>query len=353
MLQYGLPIWPSDVSLASAVILASNTPLLLLSADMTVLAASRSFCLSFGIAPARATLVPLSHLGQGEWDVPQLTALLLASASGCLVVKDYEMDLRRDGQPVQHLLINAQQLDHSDDRGAMVLLSIVDVTEARRLERQKDILLQEKAVQLDELQHRIANSLQIVASVLLQSARTAPSEEARSRISEAHHRVMSVAALQHQLALSHLEKVDLGPYLTALCRSISASMIHDPAKLAIEVDVGHKFIEANVSLGLGLIVTELVINALKHAFPDHRAGTIVVGYTSGTDGWTLTVRDDGIGMPASAGAVRTGLGSSIVTALTAQLGAVLVVATASPGTRVSISHKATDAATARPEMLAV
>jgi two-component sensor histidine kinase len=353
MPRVGLPSIDFTASLAHAVILASETPMLLLGDDTTVLAASRSFCRSFGIDPAQATLAPLASLGQGEWDVPQLGALLLATASGFAAVKDYEMELRREGHPMQRLLVNVQRLNYPSETGELVLISITDVSEAHERGRQKDVLLQEQAVLLEELQHRVANSLQIIASVLLQSARMTQSDEARSSIHGAHHRVMSVAALQHQLAGSKLADVDLGLYLVSLCRSIGASMIHDPSKVTIEVNVAPSFVKANVSLSLGLIVTELVINALKHAFPDNRTGRILVSYTSAGEGWRLSVSDDGIGMPVDPSDAKAGLGTSIITALAAQRGATIVVSTASPGTVVSISHEAEDPLGVRPVLEAV
>ena len=77
---------------------------------------------------------------------------------------------------------------------------MLDVTDARIAEKLKDDLLKEKAVLLQELQHRVANSLQIIASVLMQSARRVQSDEARTHLQQAHQRVMSVASLQHHLA---------------------------------------------------------------------------------------------------------------------------------------------------------
>ena len=149
-----------------------------------------------------------------------------------------------------------------------LLVAVLDVTDARIAEKLKDDLLKEKAVLLQELQHRVANSLQIIASVLMQSARKVQSEEARSHLHDAHQRVMSVASLQHQLAASHVGDVELRPYFTALCESIGASMIRDHDKLSLDVDVDDSVTNADASVSLGLIVTELVINALKHAFPE-------------------------------------------------------------------------------------
>jgi two-component sensor histidine kinase len=91
-----------------------------------------------------------------------------------------------------------------------------------------------------------------------------------------------------------------------------------------------------MSVSLGLIVTELVINALKHAFPDNRNGKIVVDYHTNGAAWTLSVVDNGIGMPKGAETPKAGLGTSIVRALTQQLQAHIKVADSKPGTSVCV-----------------
>jgi len=104
------------------------------------------------------------------------------------------------------------------------------------------------------------------------------------------------------------------------------------------VSVDKSVTNADVSVSLGLIVTELVINALKHAFPGDRKGKIKVDCHSHGPNWTLSVIDNGIGMPADAETTKPGLGTSIIHALARQLHAVIKVADASPGTAVSIAH---------------
>jgi two-component sensor histidine kinase len=94
----------------------------------------------------------------------------------------------------------------------------------------------------------------------------------------------------------------------------------------------------DISTSLGLIVTELVINALKHAFPRHRHGKILVDYRSDGLAWVLSVRDTGIGMPADPADARPGLGTGIIAALARQLDATVRIAAANPGTCVSIIH---------------
>ncbi|MBJ7483815.1 sensor histidine kinase [Brevundimonas sp.] len=333
------PLHPDGpLSLALAVVGSSTAPLLLLDQSLKVIAASTSFCRTFDIDPDRIINRFLGEIGTGEWNRPQLRVLLEATANGDAAIDAYEMDLKVLRQGVRKLVINAQRLVYSDTDPVRLLLTIQDVTDARADSQLRDDLLREKAILLQELQHRVANSLQIIASVILQSARKTTSDETRLHLTDAHIRVMSVAALQQQLATSRLGEVELAPYFIQLCKSIGASMIHDPTRLSIRVEADESATNADISVSLGLIVTELVINALKHAFPGGRSGTIVVGYSSHGPNWTLTVRDDGVGMPKDAASATPGLGTSIVEALAKQLHARIQVESPGHGTLVSVIH---------------
>lgn len=322
-----------------AVVVSSNEPLLFLSEDLRVIAASASFCRTFGIHPATVPGKHLSELGNGEWAMPKLASLLKATASGSAQIEAYEIDLERPGQKTRQLVVNARTLDDGDIDHIRLLLAVTDVTDARAEARLKDDLVRDKAILLQEVQHRVANSLQIIASVLMQSARRVQSEEARGHLHDAHHRVMSIAALQRQLSTSSGGNVELRAYLTQLCQSLGASMIAAPDRLSIEVTVDNSAVEADVSVSLGLIVTELVINALKHAFPDQRMGKIVIDYRSSGNDWTLSVTDNGIGMPAGSDAPKAGLGTGIVEALSKNLQGEIRLSDADPGTAVTITHQ--------------
>ncbi len=325
-------------SLALAVIASSNAPVLLLDGGLDIVAASASFCDMFQIDPAHAAGRPLSQLGAGEWNVPQLGSLLKATAAGLAEIDAYEMDLDRPGQVSRCLIVNARKLDYFDADNVRLVVSVSDVTDVRVSDKLKDDLLREKGILLQELQHRVANSLQIIASVLMQGARRVRSEQARGHLRDARNRVMSIATMQRQLAASRLGDVVLRTYFTDLCASIGASMISDHDQLSLEVSVDETMIKADVSVSLGLIVTELVINALKHAFPRHRKGKICVDYRSDGPAWTLSVRDTGIGIPADRAGVKPGLGTGIVEALARQLGASVQISDGDPGTVISIVH---------------
>lgn len=331
------------LSLALSVIASSTSPLLILDGDLNVVAASNSFCRAFEIDPQSVPGRSIFALGAGEWDRRRLRSLLLAIVEAGVSVEAYEMDLESDRQGTRRLIITAQRLDYADLDNTRILVAVSDITESRRAEKFKDDLLREKAVLIQEVQHRIANSLQIIASLIMQSARKLQSEEMRGHLHAAHDRVMSIAAVQQHLAASAEGSVILRSYLTQLCQSLAASMIGDHNQLSIEVDVDGSNVDGDASVSLGLIVTELVINALKHAFLDTRKGTITVSYSATGPSWSLSVKDNGVGMPTGSNVAPPGLGTSIIEALARQLEARITVADAGPGTEITLVHSHVEA----------
>jgi two-component sensor histidine kinase len=115
-------------------------------------------------------------------------------------------------------------------------------------------------------------------------------------------------------------------------------MIDDPDRISLSATADDSEATANVSVSLGLVVTELVINALKHAFPGrNQSGAITVDYYAAQgEGWTLNVEDDGVGIEAGDGQGKPGLGTGIVDALAKQLGATVIISDRAPGTKVSV-----------------
>ncbi|WP_269713946.1 sensor histidine kinase [Caulobacter sp. NIBR2454] len=328
------------LSLTMAVLKASPSPLLLLDGALGVVAASRSFCDAFDLDPATTADQSIFALGAGEWDVVQLRALLEATAAGAAEVDAYEMELKRRGRPTRQLIIRARSLIYQDLTQQRLLVAVADITDARAGEREKDAAIERVGVLLREVRHRVANSLQIISSVLLQNAKRTKSDETRGHLKDAHHRVMSVAALERQLSEAETggeEDVELGAYFTRLCDSIAGSMIGEGDPISLVV-TGGGVVASRISINLGLIVTELVINALKHAFPPGRPGKVTIAYQARGPNWTLSVSDDGVGMPPDRSLVTPGLGTSIVQALAKQLEATVEVGSAAPGVRVSIDH---------------
>jgi chemotaxis protein methyltransferase CheR len=265
--------------LAEAIVDAIREPLLVLDPDLHVVAASRSFYRTFAVAPRRTQGRLVFELGDRQWNIPRLRALLEDIIPKRRTVEAYEVDHEFPSIGRRVMLLNARRVFDEDGSASAILLAIEDVTRRREADREKDELLQAKEILLQEMQHRVANSLQIIASILLLKARTVQSEETRLHLQDAHQRVMSVATVQQQLHASGLnERIEIGPYLTKLCASLAASMVGERRPLSIKVQATSGRAVSSETVSLGLIVTELVINALKHGFPAGAEGEILVSY---------------------------------------------------------------------------
>jgi chemotaxis protein methyltransferase CheR len=262
-----------------------------------------------------------------------------AMEAGAIEAYEVEHDFPDIGR--RTMLLNARKVFYEVGLRTNILLGIEDVTEKRVLEREKDELLRQKDVLLDEMQHRVANSLQIIASIIMLKAKTVNSEETRRHLQDAHQRVMSVAAVQQHLhASAPSGPVQLGSYLSKLCEALSHSMVGDNRSISLKVCGEGGSATSRDAESLGLIVTELVINSLKHAFSENtKDGQITVAFdVSGTD-WKLSIVDNGIGKPDGVFAQpKAGLGTGIVNALAKQLDAKVVTLSGPKGTAVSVTH---------------
>ena len=329
-------------SLAEAIVDTVREPLVVLDRELRVIAASRSFYRTFAVEPRNTQGRKLYELGDGQWNIPALRTVLEDVIPKHRTVEAYEVEHEFPTIGRRVMLLNARQVFDEDGSAAALLLAIEDVTQRRDADREKDELLRQKEVLLQEMQHRVANSLQIIASILLLKARTVRSEEIRLHLQDAHQRVMSVATVQQQLQASGLnESIEIGPYLSKLCDSLAKSMVGERRPISVRVQATSGSATSSEAVSLGLIVTELVINALKHAFPSGETGEILVSYDASGSGWSLSVSDNGTG-PGDASAERhTGLGTSIVEALARQLDATVAKSGGPEGTTVSIVARQT------------
>jgi two-component sensor histidine kinase len=328
-------------ALAQGIVDTVREPVLVLDKRLRVIAASRSFYSTFKVSPEDTQGRLLYALGDGQWDIPKLRVLLEKLIPDQGVLEGYEVEHEFPGLGHRTMCLNARQVFYEGGANTTILLGMEDVTERRNLEREKDELLQQKDMLLDELQHRIANSLQIIASIILLKARAVQSEETRLHLHDAHNRVMSVAAVQRQLHASGASgSIEIAPYLSRLCKTLATSMISDTRPLTLNVVCDGGSATSRQAESLGLIVTELVMNALKHAFPDDKVkGQITVAYDVAGTNWKLSVADNGIGKPDGVFAQgKSGLGTGIVKALSHQLDAKVEILACPEGTTVSVTH---------------
>jgi len=213
---------------------------------------------------------------------------------------------------------------------------------ADRLRRTEE-LLREKEVLLQETQHRIGNSLHMIAGILLLKSRGGPSEETRFHLMDAHRRIMSVAAVQkHLYGARHSDPVEMAPYLSTLCESLAESLVGDDRPVKLHTLVGSGAVLPATAGSIGLLVAELVINSLKHAFPAERdEGHVVIAFETDGPDWKLVVSDNGIGAPmATSAPARHGVGSTLLMSLTEQLDANAQIVVSPNGRSVAVTHAA-------------
>ena len=335
-------------SFAQVVIETVREPLLVLDADLNIQLASGSFHTYFDLTVDETQDEGLFALDDGAWEHPGLRDLLRLVASGHVQLESFELthDFPRIGR--RTLLLHARKAPREIGLDDIILLGFEDITlrrvieqEKERLKAEADDLARQKGMMLEEMEHRIVNSLQIIASILMLKARAVSSAETREHLQDAHRRVMSLAAVQQHLR-NHRgqDLIEMGPYLTGLSGSLCQSMIGEGNPATIEVAADKGALASADAVSLGLVVTELVINALKYAFPDRsKTATIVIRYeVSGTD-WKLSVSDNGVGRPQNRPAsAKPGLGTSLIKALARRLEAQVEIESSSAGMNVSIAH---------------
>ena len=232
-----------------------------------------------------------------------------------------EVDSRSEDEFVEHDLAFLQ--------GAANILGMA--IERQRQERNLKAALERHQFLIKEMNHRVKNSLALVVSMLRLQAREDCDPTFAERLEDATLRVGAIARVHEQLYQStDIERFDVGRYIEAICKDLSASFAQ--CEISVRAQPGI-VISADRAISSALIVTELVSNAAKHAYHGHGAGRVWVNIaTTGVDGFSISVRDEGAGLPEGfqIGKGR-GLGTRMVRALAEQLNASLDLVARRPG----------------------
>lgn len=324
-----------------ALVDAIREPVLALDTDLRVVTTNRAFCLTFGLQREDVLGRPLHALGDGAWNIPGLLALLAEIVPRDTVMKAYEVerDFARSGR--RTMLLSAHGIASAGSSGARILLTIEDITERRAAERALNELVHEKDLLLQEIPHRVATCLRIIASFLRSRVCSAASDETRRHVENAHNHVMTLSELQRQLRESEpAATIDVGAYLSRLCETLASTASRGARPAAMQVRAGPGAVSSSQALSIGLAVTELVVNALEHAFPDEQDdASVLVTYDQSGPDWMLAVRDNAIGRPeVRRNDAYPGPGSVVIEALIRRLDATLDVALHAQGRTVSIIH---------------
>jgi PAS domain S-box-containing protein len=218
------------------------------------------------------------------------------------------------------------------EEGPMVLSAIVDISDRKHKEQKIQAALEEKDILLGEIHHRVKNNLQIVHSLLdLQASRIAD-PTLLDILKDSQNRIRAMALIHQTLYQSkNFAQIDFSDVLNSLVPTLVESYGVNQNKINYTIDVESIFLSINAAIPCGLVVNELISNALKHAFPNGRGGMIAIILRQEGDQVFLSVSDDGIGIPAHLDLEKTAtLGLQLITLLSSQLGAELSIQRAGP-----------------------
>ena len=238
--------------------------------------------------------------------------------------------LRKDG-PEFPVEIGLNPIE--TDEGTMVLSAIVDISDRKHKERSIQAALKEKDILLGEIHHRVKNNLQIVNSLLDLQSSSITDPVALSLLRESQNRIRSMALIHQTLYQSKdFARVDFGQFLDILVPNLIASYGVAASRVRLVIEASGVQLPSNAAIPCGLVVNELISNALKHAFPDGREGEIRVHLAYETkDRALLRVSDNGVGIPEDFDVQQTTtLGLQLVSLLVDQLAGEVVMQRANP-----------------------
>jgi PAS domain S-box-containing protein len=266
---------------------------------------------------------------------------------------DYLGVYRMEGKAGEPAIVDAYSNLIQDDNGTSVfrLAALVNVRSVRAA-RNEDLekLVREKDTQLREIQHRVKNNLQMITALIRLECRNLPAGSETVPFDRLAGRIEALHLLYASLSEDeHGHEVDLGGYLSQIASAIMRS--HAPEGIRLDLKADAHVVSVNTALPAGLVVNELIMNALKHAFGGRDGGTITLHCLTDGEGCRVVVADDGVGFPEGVTWPKPGkLSALIVQSLQENAKASLALeSTPERGTRVTINFAK---AAAAPEPVA-
>jgi two-component sensor histidine kinase len=227
----------------------------------------------------------------------------------------------------------------------LVTVALRDITERKRAEAQITAALAEKEALLKEIHHRVKNNLQVVVSLLHLQSEHVKDRTAHGVFLDSENRVKSMALMHENLYRSKdLSSIHVSDYIQTLARDLTRSYSLTSSGVELAVHVEDLVLGMDSAIHCGLLVNELVSNALKHAFPGNRPGSVTVDLREVEDGrYSLIVRDDGVGLPRTFDSRRSDtLGLQLVHTLAEHLDGTVAIRSG-PGTEFEIRFRDVDA----------
>jgi PAS domain S-box-containing protein len=270
-----------------------------------------------------------------------LNALARFRAGEIETLKAEKRYIRKDGGLIW-AAVNVALVRDAGGRPDYLIVNVEDISDHKRDEAKAEASLREKEVLLKEVYHRVKNNLQVVSSLLEMQGRGLKDEALREVLADSARRVKSMALVHEQLYHSHdLAQIDFGDYAKSLVENLAYSLLAAQHGIRVEVDVQDVRLGIETAIPCGLIINELVSNAIKHAFPGGSGGRVRLSFRAlEAGGWLMEVSDDGVGPPAGFDPQNcTTLGMRLVSALCTQIAGNLAVDSTGPGARFSVAFR--------------
>ncbi len=306
--------------------------IVLLDNDLCVVFMNAEFTRIFGYSedellgvPTPSVLIPDDKRGEGEQAVESLRR-------GEVVRIEQTVRVAKDGRRVP-VSVLSKPIKLDEDRIGVygIYRDITELNNAQRVLRQS---LHEKEVLLQEIHHRVKNNLNIVSSLLALQAAEHPDPQLGSQIQQAQTRVQSMAMIHERIyRAGSFERIALHSYLEDLVREATRAYLEtDRIRFNLRLDEVH--LRLSIAVPCGLLVNEIIVNSLQHAFPEGRAGTVTLELTAvasaaaagGGGEARLRIADDGVGMKTEApgeSSEGAGIGMELIRELADQVGGVL------------------------------
>jgi PAS domain S-box-containing protein len=250
-------------------------------------------------------------------------------ARGCATGGPFRADCRFLTRDDKVVWVHGEARLIKDARGVPLLLQGVafDITDTKRAEEVARASLREKETLLKEVHHRVKNNLQVTSSLLRLQADGIEDQAARMALRQSQDRIRSMALVHELLYRSKdLSRIDLGEYVRDLMRQLVRAHSVERSGVRVDTRLTPVLLPIDVAVPCGLILNEVVTNALDHAFPGGRPGTITIELSAGDGVDELVVRDDGVGLPPDFDpGTGSSLGLRLIRALTEQIDGELTI----------------------------
>lgn len=282
---------------AEAIVETVRAPLVILDADLRVKTSNQAFYETFKVRKEETENRLIYELGNGQWNIPRLRILLEEILPRSNQFHDLEVDHEFERIGHRTMMLNARQIYNNNDDTKLILLALEDITERKRAEDQLKASLKEKEILLQEIHHRIKNNLQIVSSLLHLQSRYIKDEEVREKLKESQNRIKAMALVHEKLYQSgRLAEINFAGYIKSLSKDLLYSYRTNP-NIKLTIAVGDVLMNIDKAIPCGLIVNELVLNSLKHGFPEGEGGEICIALSSDNNICRLIISNNGVPFP--------------------------------------------------------